>query len=62
MTDGFEHVADTPNCLSRSVLSVTPDAAAPLPKALYIATGGDVTLRCVDDQADVMFRNVPAAG
>ena len=65
MTDRFEHVTDTPNSPSRSVLPVTPDDAAPLPqlpKALYVGTGGDVALRCVDDQADVVFRNVPAGG
>lgn len=63
MTDQFDQHADTPSGPSRSVLPVTPHDADPLPrlpKALYVGTGGDVTLRCVDDAADVVFRNVPS--
>lgn len=63
MSDRFDHHADTPNSPSRSMLSVAPHDVDPLPrlpKALYVGTGGDVTLRCVDDGADVVFRNVPS--
>lgn len=63
MTDKFDQFTDSPNAPSRSVLAVTPhdaNALPQLPKALYIGTGGDVTLRCVDDAVDVTFRNVPS--
>lgn len=65
MTDRFSTLNDAVNAPSRSVLTVTPNDSAALPvvpKALYVGTGGDVTLRCVDDSADVTFRNVPSGG
>jgi hypothetical protein len=40
---------------------VTPHATNeinPIPKALYVGTGGDITLRTVDGPADVLFRNL----
>ena len=55
--------SDSVNNPSRSMLAVVPhDSAAlgRLPKALYVGTGGHVTVRCVDDAADVTFRNVPS--
>lgn len=63
MPDAFESFTDSPLAPSRSVRAVVPhdsDALAMLPKALYVGTAGHVTLRCVDDTADVVFRNVPA--
>jgi hypothetical protein len=42
---------------------VTPDDVQPLPvlpKALYVGTADDVTLRGVDATADVVFRNCAA--
>lgn len=65
MTDRLSSLNDNLTAPSRSVLAVTPSdtiALPVLPKALYIGTAGDVTLRCVDDSADVVFRNVPAGG
>ncbi len=65
MADAYQTHADSPNSPSRSVLAVVPHDANPLPsipKALYVGTGGNVTLRCVDDAVDVTFRNVPAGG
>lgn len=62
MTDNFATFADGTSNPSRSVYAVTPDDAAPLPrlpKALYVGTGGDVALCCVDDSVDVIFKNVP---
>ena len=59
----FNDYADTLSSPSRSVRMVTPhdaNALPMLPKALYVGTGGHVTLRCIDDSADVVFRNVPA--
>ena len=43
---------------------MTPSDADDLPmatKALYIGTGGDLTLRSVESPADVTFRNLPDA-
>ena len=63
MTDRFSNVFDDVSAPSRSVRSVTPhdsNALPVLPKALYVGTAGDVTLRCIDDSSDVIFRNVPA--
>lgn len=63
MADPFQHFGDTPSAPSRSVRAVTPHDSNPLPtlpKALYVGTGGHVALRCVDDMADVVFRNVPS--
>lgn len=63
MTDKFDQFADSPSAPSRSVFTVAPHDADPLPqlpKALYVGTGGDVTLRCADDAVDVTFRNVPS--
>ena len=63
MADTYDGMADTVSSPSRSVYAVTPNDAAPLaklPKALYVGTGGNVALRCVDDTADVVFKNVPS--
>lgn len=63
MTDSFDQYTDAPNSPSRAMRSVVPNDAVPLPllpKALYVGTGGDVALRCVDDDTDVVFRNVPS--
>lgn len=63
MTDDFSDRSDSVLAPSRSAAMVVPSDAQPLarlPKALYVGTGGHVTLRCVDDATDVVFRNVPA--
>ncbi len=65
MADPFLTTADSLSAPSRSVYAVTPhdaNALPRLPKALYVGTGGDVTLRCADDSEDVIFRNVPSGG
>jgi len=62
MADRFSHLADSTSSPSRSMFSVTPHDGNPLPtlpKALYVGQGGDIVLRCIDDGADVTFRNVP---
>lgn len=65
MTDNFAYQAETSSSPSRSAFAVTPSDGVALPvvpKALYVGTGGHVTVRCVDDTADVVFRNVPSGG
>lgn len=37
-------------------------ALNPVPRGLYIGTGGNVTLRPVGSSADVVYKNVPAGG
>ena len=61
MADHFDTRADSVFAPSRKPFAITPDDEAdisPLPKALYIGTGGDVVLRGVDGTEDVVFRNV----
>ena len=36
------------------------NALAEVPKALFVGTGGDLTMRGAEGAADVLFRNVPA--
>ncbi|MBN8832091.1 MAG: hypothetical protein J0G94_16060 [Sphingomonadales bacterium] len=33
-------------------------AIDPLPKAIFVGTGGNITLRAADGSADVVFKNV----
>jgi len=61
--DKFAGYQDSVSAPSRSTPPITPSDATPLttvPKALYIGTGGNVTLRSVDDSFDSVFKNVPS--
>lgn len=61
MADPFDSRSDSVFAPSRTPFAITPDDNAgilPLPKAIYIGTGGDVTLRGVDADEDVVFRNL----
>ncbi|WP_375427117.1 hypothetical protein [uncultured Sphingomonas sp.] len=61
--DSFEFSADHPAGPSRAPFAVAPHDVDPLPilpKALYVGTAGDVTLRGVAASADVVFRNCAA--
>lgn len=61
--DTFQSHADHPAGPSRAPYAVTPhdtDALPVVPKAIYIGTAGDVTLRGVAGSADVVFRNCGA--
>lgn len=63
MADRFDSQIDSLTQPARQAFAITPHASAeidPLPKALYVGTGGDITLRAVDGQADVLFKNVAA--
>lgn len=47
---------------TRSV-AVVPHATNPItdiPKSLYVGTGGNITMRGVDDSADQVWKNVPS--
>ncbi len=61
MVDHFDSQSDTISQPARLAYAITPHASAevdPLPKAIYVGTGGDVTLRAADSGADIVFRNV----
>jgi len=61
--DDFSRLSDSVISPSRSAFAVTPhdsNALTRLPKAIYVGTGGNITLRCADDGADVVFKNVPS--
>jgi len=63
MADRFDSQIDSLTQPARQAFAITPHATAeidPLPKAIYVGTGGDITLRAADSQADVLFRNVAA--
>lgn len=59
--DPFQSNADAAIASSRAPFAVVPHDTDPLPvvpKALYIGTGGRITLRGVAGTADVAFVNV----
>lgn len=61
--DPFAPNADSPSAPARHCFAVTPDDSAELQtvtKAVYVGGAGDVTLRAIESDADVIFRNVPA--
>lgn len=48
---------------ARGAVTVTPhatNALNPIPRALYVGTGGNITLRAKDSSADVSFVGVPS--
>ena len=61
MSDPFASHADSVAAPARHAFAVTPhatNALNPIPKALFVGTGGDVVLRSIAGTADVTFRNV----
>lgn len=60
--DRFHTSSDSVSHPARSLQHVDLASSQPLPvipKALFVGTGGDVRLRCVDDGEPVICRNVP---
>ncbi|MBS0479059.1 MAG: hypothetical protein JSR79_07155 [Proteobacteria bacterium] len=63
MTDSFQSLTDEVSAPARRALAVTPhdaNALSDIPKALYVGTAGDITMRGVDGAADQLWKNVPA--
>ncbi len=61
--DNFQYHRDSVSDPARSARVAVPQDAAMLPivpKAVFVGSGGDVKLRCIDDEAPVLFRNVPS--
>ena len=60
--DPFQNFANSLVAPAEHCFAITPDDDADLisgTKALFVGTGGDVTLRAVASDADVVFRNLP---
>lgn len=60
--DPHGNAADSLVAPAQTCFSITPSDLAELAlvtKAIYVGTGGDVTLRTVRGNQDVTFRNVP---
>ena len=61
MSDQFSGVADSLTAPARRALAIVPsdsDALADIPKALYVGTGGNITMRGAGGSADQLWKNV----
>lgn len=61
-SDQFQLSSDSVISPARKCFAITPNDTTELPavvKALYIGTGGDLTVKAADDSAFVTFRNIP---
>ncbi len=63
MTDPFQSSADSVSAPARRAVAVVPHDSNPLgdiPKALFIGSAGNITMRGVDGSADQLWKNVAA--
>ena len=63
MADAFSTTADGVSAPARRALAVSPhdsNELTDIPKALYVGTGGAITMRGVDGSADQLWKNVPS--
>ena len=61
--DRFQNTSDSLIAPAHVCFPITPDDSTDLvqvTKAIYIGSGGDVTLRSIDGPEDVTFANVPS--
>ncbi len=61
MNDPFSTASDSLIAPARLAFTISPSDASDLPdvaKAIYVGTGGDITLRSVGSSEDVVLRNV----
>lgn len=62
MADKFSQTADTVDAPASSAVAVTPHASnalADIPKALFVGTGGNITMRGMGDSVDTVWKNIP---
>ncbi|MBS0480679.1 MAG: hypothetical protein JSR96_00710 [Proteobacteria bacterium] len=61
MPDRFAGYSDSPIAPSAVAFAITPSDTVEITatKAIYVGTGGHVTLRPIGAAADVTYRNVP---
>jgi hypothetical protein len=60
--DQFSAYADSPDSPATHAFAIVPSDGAELPavtKAIYVGSSGDVTLRPLRAEVDVIYRNVP---
>ena len=65
MQDRFRNHADSPMAPASNAFAITPSDVGSLPvatKAIYVGGGGDITLRPLHAEADVLFAAFPAGG
>ena len=63
MADAFAASADAAHAPATRALAITPHNSNPLtdiPKAIYVGSAGDVTMRALRDSADHVWTAVPA--
>jgi len=63
MADQFQNSADQVSAPATRALAVTPhdsNALSDIPKALFVGTGGNITMRGVNGSADQLWKNVPS--
>ena len=63
MTDYFAGHGDTPSAPATRAVAISPhdvNALGDIPKALYVGTAGNITMRGVNGTADQTWKNVPA--
>jgi len=63
MSDQFQNNADQVSAPATRAVSVTPhdsNALSDIPKALFVGTGGSITMRGVNGAADQVWKNVPS--
>ncbi|TRD11665.1 hypothetical protein FGU71_07150 [Erythrobacter insulae] len=61
--DPFKNSSDSLLTPAKTAFAIIPNDTTDLPtatKAVYVGSGGAVTLRAVDADADVTFTNVPS--
>ncbi|MEG3181987.1 spike base protein, RCAP_Rcc01079 family [Sphingomonas sp. LT1P40] len=63
MSDQFQNHADQVSAPATRAVAVVPhdsNALSDIPKALFVGTGGNITMRGVNGTADSLWKNVPA--
>ena len=63
MSDPFAGYSDSVFAPATRAVAVTPHATNPLadiPKGIFVGTGGNITMRGVNDAADTVWKNVPS--
>ena len=63
MSNSFAAVADAPYAPATNAAAVTPSdtvALPDIPKGLFVGTGGTITMRGLNGQADQIWTNVAA--
>ncbi|MDF7777414.1 hypothetical protein P1X14_19310 [Sphingomonas sp. AOB5] len=63
MADQFSNHADQVSAPATRAVAITPhdgNALTDIPKALFVGTGGNITMRGVNGASDQLWKNVPS--